>query len=213
MQELLSAYLFQYKKCPLPGTGTLFIKRHEAVIIVSDKKILPPTRQIFFEKKETDAADLHDYIAVQKGISREEAAQKLSQYSETISNLQAPDKISITDVGEFYRDADGSLEFLPAVPVSAFAPEVQAERVIHPHEEHPILVGDTETTNTEMTEYYAEEAPSRKNRWWWIAAIVLFALAALLVVFYMDKNGVYSTFGISHQYDVQPAPETYKKLP
>ena len=69
MQELLTDYLFQNKKCPLPGVGTLVIHRKEAQIFVTEKKITAPQEDIFFFTDETNADDLHDFIAAQKGIT------------------------------------------------------------------------------------------------------------------------------------------------
>jgi hypothetical protein len=81
-----------------------------------------------------------------------------------------------------------------AVPVpEIFLQPVNAERVIHPEAEHAILVGDKETTNTEMTEYFSETT-EQKSRWWiWAIVLGVSGIAALII--YMNGAGILSRFG------------------
>jgi hypothetical protein len=66
---------------------------------------------------------------------------------------------------------------------------VVAERVIHKDAEHAILVGDKETTNVEMTEYYTDETAVAKDKWW-IWAIVLGVVAISVIAYYLSQNGI-----------------------
>lgn len=211
MQELIASYLLQYKKCPLPGVGSLAVRRTEATIIAGEKRIAAPAEEIIFSHDELNADDLHDFIAAQKGISKDEAAYQLGRYCEELKSLQGSDKATIQSTGEFYRDADGSLAFIPVQPLFA-AQDIYAEKVIHPDTSHAILVGDTETTNVAMNEYYAEEEPKARSRWW-IFALIIFVIAAALIGFYLIDPAHNSSFGISHKYDVDSAGKTYKSLP
>lgn len=211
MQDLLSSYLFQYKKCPLPGVGSLVIRRSEAEIIAGEKRITAPAEEIIFSGDELNADDLIWFIAAQKNINKEEAAYQLNRYCEAIKNLEGGDKTNIANTGDFYKDADGNLAFIGVKPSFAAA-DIYAEKVIHPDRSHAILVGDTETTNVAMNEYYAEEAPAPKSKWW-IFALVLFAIAAALIIYYYNAPGHNSNFGISHSYENDSAAKTYKALP
>jgi hypothetical protein len=77
---------------------------------------------------------------------------------------------------------------------AAFLQPVKAERVIHPEAEHQILVGDKETTNTLMTEYFSEEVHVKKNRWW-IWAIILCLVALIIILLYLNNAGLLSMAG------------------
>ncbi len=211
MQELLASYLLQYKKCPLPGIGSLTVRRSEAVIIAGEKRITAPAEEIVFSSEESDADDLHDFIAAQKSISKEEAAYQLGRYCEELKQLPDGEKVSIQHIGTFYKDANGSPAFTPE-QVYLAAADIYAEKVIHPDRSHAILVGDTETTNVAMNEYYAEEEPKAKSRWW-IFALILFLIAVTLIVFYLNDPAHNSNFGISHKYAVDSTAKTYKTLP
>jgi nucleoid DNA-binding protein len=212
MQELLTDYLFQNKKCPLPGVGNLAIHRQEAQIFVTEKRITAPQEEIFFSADETNADDLHDFIAAQKRITNEEAAYQLKRYCEEIKNISDSRNLIVENAGEFYKDADGNLSFTGVVLPPSFSPDVFAERVIHPHETHAILVGDTHTTNAVMNEYYAEETVSNRSRWW-IAAIIFGVIAAGLIGYYFnDKSGT-NTFGNASKHTAAPASKTYHIIP
>ncbi len=54
------------------------------------------------------------------------------------------------------------------------------------------VVGDKETTNTQMTELLNEEAPAKDK--WWILAIVLGAAGLLALIIYLYQNGI-NAFG------------------
>ncbi len=212
MQQLLADYLFQYKKCPVAGVGTLAVQKTEAVIFATEKKITPPAEDIVFTNEQVDSSDLEEYIAAQKNINKEEAAYQLNRFGEDIKNLQPSEKIILTNAGEFHKDIDGNITFLPVQLPVVFFKEIFAERIIHPHETHAILVGDTETTNTVMNEYYADEIPSAKSKWW-IFAIVIAVAALGAIFFYLNNNTASNTFGISHKNEAASPSKTYQTLP
>ncbi len=212
MQEILASYLFQYKTCPLPGAGTLKLLKTDAEIFVTEKKITAPVEYIIFTKEEQDAADAEEYLSVQTGVSKLEASYQLSRFAGDIKNLAAGDSISFTNAGSFSKNDDGEIQFLPAENANKFQQEIFAERVIHPHESHAILVGDTETTNTIMNEYYAEDTPVAKSRWW-IFAVAIAVLSAVLIIYYFNDASSNNNFGILIKNNTPSAPKTYLQLP
>jgi hypothetical protein len=56
------------------------------------------------------------------------------------------------------------------------------------------LVGDKETTNTLMNEYFNEDVLVKKNRWW-IWAIVLAVIALLAILIYTNNVNLSSMAG------------------
>jgi hypothetical protein len=114
----------------------------------------------------------------------------LKQYCRKLKFMGAHEDIKLPGAGHFHVSSDGNILFSPdEVPAAAILP-VAAEKVIRPNDTHTMLVGDTETTNTVMTEFYNDEQPAKSRRWW-VWAIVLFVLAATAIVIYMsdaDRN-------------------------
>jgi len=194
MHQLIASFLFQNKTCPLPGLGTLYISTGNSEANFSNKSFSAPSTTITFENKENDAGSFLDYVAAKTNQTVLQSIETLSQFckglkSSTIANNPA----TLHGVGEFFSDASGNIQFksnqLPAV----FLQPVIAERVIHPQAEHTILVGDKETTNTVMTEYYTE-VPVKKNRWW-IWSVVLGAIALLAILIYYNSTSANAMLG------------------
>lgn len=194
MQQIIAAYLFQHKTCPLPGLGTLCIQSSNAQSDFLNKNILAPVPAILFNSKETEADDLIDHIAAATNSTVYQAIENLGQFANQLkSTINSGKTVLLNGVGSFTNGNDGKIIFESIALPAAFLPPVHAERVIHPQAEHSILVGDKETTNTVMTEYFSEE-PAPKNRWW-IWAIIIGIIAIAVLAMYLTGNNILSRFG------------------
>jgi nucleoid DNA-binding protein len=193
MQELIASFLFQNNSCPLPGLGTLSVRTSGAVSDFTEKKIGPPTPEIRFDPNESNAAALLGYLARKTNSAPMDALEALKQYcNELKSDISTNQAASLPGVGKFYVDANGKLGFTPEVIPAGFLKPVPAERVIHPEASHAILVGDKETTSTEMTEYF-NETVVKKDRWW-IWATLLGVVGLIILLYYftdLDRNALF----------------------
>ncbi len=212
MQKLLADYLFQYKQCPLPDFGTLHIKNTAASSIFGERKISAPIPVIEFNDDVHSTEHVEAYIAVQKNITRDEAAHQLKKMVVDIQVLQLGQRLEIPNVGKFYKDENEKIGFIAVEAPAYFLPQVAAERVVHPNDSHSMLVGETETNTAAMAEYYAEEEPAMKSKWW-IFAIASFAVAAAAVGFYASDKKADSFFGAANKIEVKSADATYRMLP
>ena len=127
---------------------------------------------------------LPDFVAAKKNVSRSTAEKMLHDFC---AQLEERRELSIQSAGKFFINAEGAIFFEPAEVRPAFLQPVEADRVIHPEAEHTLLVGDTETTNTAMIDYYTDD-PVKKNRWW-IVALVIGLIAAMAIVAYFSGGG------------------------
>ena len=194
MQKQIASYLFQHKTCPLPGLGTLSVLNSGAEADFTNKAIAAPKSFIQFNNTETDTAGLLDYLVSTTGGDKYEVTEALDHFCDNLRNkmTQQPD-VQLDNVGSFFVDASGKINFKQQELPTSFLQPVFAERVIHPDTEHQILVGDKETTNTVMTGYF-NETPVVKDRWW-IWAIVLGSIGLIaLVIYFTELNGA-SPFG------------------
>ena len=184
MQHQIASYLFQHKTCPLPGLGTLRVKHTEAVSDFTNKSITAPKTYIEFSNTETDATGLLNYLAATVKGNGYEVSKALDHFCDDLkNNITQQQDVQLESVGSFFADASGNIRFKQQALPESFTQPVFAERVIHPDAEHAILVGDKETTNTEMTELLAPKSETKDR--WWIWAIVLgeSGLIALLIYF------------------------------
>jgi hypothetical protein len=209
MQELIISYLFQYRKCPLPGVGSLLIKEEGANVYHGEKKIVAPRPFIEFSDEQLPADDLLRYIAARKNISVNAAEKNLRDYCHTLSGLQQGSGSLLDDVGRFYVDENGKLVFSSLEIPAAFLPAVPAERAIHPNDEHEMLVGDTKTTSTVMSEFYNVEDRKRNNRWWiWAAALCV--IATIVSIIYFNDQRRNDAFGNAGRVEPAKQSPTYR---
>ena len=205
MEDLIELYLFKNKKCPLPEIGTLQIAATNAVAWYAEKRIEAPVAAIKLMESITDPGDFIRFIAERKNVSRDEASSLLMQYCKGLQNMDAFGETKLPHSGKFYVNADGNLVFRSIDIPKEFLPSVHTEPVLHPAATHNMVVGDKETTTTEMAAYYtvAESAPKSK---WWIWAIVFAVAGITALVLFLNTPGHSATFGNSQQ--IQPTPTT-----
>ncbi|MBL0056330.1 MAG: hypothetical protein IPP31_09045 [Chitinophagaceae bacterium] len=182
MEQLIASYLFLKKKCPLTGLGTLSINPSASITDFSNKLIYPPTPVIQFSGNETDTSELVEYLARRSGSSVDSAGERYQAFCQRIKTMASDNGLAPwKGVGVFQTDESGNTRFQPEALPAEYDQPVTANRVIHPEATHQILVGDKETTNVVMAEYFSEKPVARER--WWIWALVL-ALAGMAVIAY-----------------------------
>jgi hypothetical protein len=199
MQNQIASYLFQHKTCPLPGLGTLSVIHSGAEADFTNKSIAAPKSFIEFSDTQTDATGLLNYLSATFGGNTYEVSEALDHFCDNLRNKMTlqPD-VELENLGSFFVDVSGKINFKPAELPAVLAQPVFAERVIHPDAEHQILVGDKETTNTVMTELLAPKSETKDR--WWIWAIVLGLVGIATVVIYFTVFNGTSAFGNAINY-------------
>lgn len=172
MLDVIASSLFQKKSCRLPGIGTLEVVTRPAEYDFSNQRILAPRQTIVFINAPSSDNTFNEFSAI---------SQLMKQ------KLKEDGTVNIEGLGSFVKDGAG-LQFVPVEVDADLLQPVSAERVIHKDAEHAILVGDKETTNTVMTEYYTEEVVETTDKWW-IWAIVLGVAAAGIIAYYLSQHG------------------------
>jgi len=196
MQQLIASYLFHNKICPLPGFGSLFITTNGAAIDFTDHLVSAPKQVVYFNDKEMNTAGLVNYVAERTGQTEQEVIESLKNFSAHLRNeILIHAKAVLPGIGHFFIDEHGNTIFEQEELPEAFMQPVTAIRVIHPNAEHTMLVGDKETTNTMMTEYFSEEEVVKDR--WWIWALVIAGLALLTLVIYFSNSSNASHLGNS----------------
>jgi hypothetical protein len=208
MEDLIELYLFKNKQCPLPSVGVLQIVYANAVALYGDEKIEAPVPSIKLLESSMPADDLIKFIASQKNISTAEATVLLTQYCERLQNMDAYGETRLPHSGKFYVNADGNLVFKTMEMPKAFLQEVAAERVVHPATSHAMVVGDKETTSTEMAAYYSDLEAGSKDKWWiWATGLAVVA-AVVLFLHYKDQTGA-AAIGNTQPIEIPPVFKTY----
>ena len=189
-----SAQAYTLARILLPLADNYRESNTEAVTDFTNKKIAAPVPAIQFQKIEDSTGSLLSFIAAKTNSNTYEAAEALDHFCDKLKKeIETSSVAKLHGVGNFFINTYGEIKFLQEELPPFYLPPVRAERVIHPEAEHNILVGDKETTNTAMTDYFNEE-PVEKDRWWiWAIILGVIGLGAILIYF-SDSNSS-SLFG------------------
>jgi len=197
MKEILLKYLLQYQQLGLPGIGFLQLHTRASQTDIVNKRILPPTPSFRFSEDVPPIAEkeLVRYIAGRMQISESVAERQLEDFSAaSLEGIKKGIPLEWTGFGSIRKGIAGEITFdLATKSIFAFPP-VTAERVIRTNAEHTILVGDTEKTNTQMSELLLEEEPKKKSAWWVWAAILAFIGLTVLGFYLYQHNGRVDAF-------------------
>lgn len=173
MDYLIAPTLFQNKICRLPGIGTLSVIISKAENDFVNSRLSAPVPSIIFSASKDNEDTFNEFTALSELIKKD---------------LDEKGSVTIQSVGNFIKNEVGGVDFIPLEINKIFTPVVIAERVIRHATEHTILVGDKETTNFEMSEYFVEENKEPTDNWW-IWTIVLGLVGAAIVGYYILENG------------------------
>lgn len=213
MQNLITSYIIQARECRLRDIGRFKVNDISANTDIANKQMIPPSIEIIFTSREDKISDgLVKYVAEKKMISISEAMDELKRWcADTKTKLKNGAEILLEPLGTIKKGPSGNL-FIPHTSSIIFFEPVAAERVIHENSQHEMLVGDRQTTSSEMNTYYQEEEVIKKNNSWKIFAIILFAIAMffLIVHFYGNPFSL-STIGNQHKVIPLTTPNTYTK--
>jgi len=171
MEQNIASYLFRNGYCILPGIGKLTLVTTPAETDFMNSQINAPVQNILFSNEDKNSSVFNELSAVSEHLKM---------------MLDAKRTVLLNGIGTFYKDDNGDIHFTPLQINAALSNPVHAERVVHQHSEHTMLVGDKETTNVVMTEYFSD-VPVQKSRWW-IGAVIIAAVALVLLIVRIAQN-------------------------
>ncbi len=181
MYQIIATTLFQNKICRLPGIGTLRMVAHSAETDFVNARIKSPAYTIDFIAERNDENVFNEFSAMSEILQK---------------SLNENGRYFLKGIGTFLKDGANIIDFTP-IPINAvFTIPISAERVIRQDEAHAILVGDQQTTNVEMTEFFTEKETLDDK--WWIWAIVFAAVGVSALLFYFYKYGLQALGNMAH---------------
>lgn len=178
MYNFIAASFFRRKSCVLPGIGKLALVTYPASADFSNKQIQAPVQEIVFTPIASGDHLFNEFSAISELIKK---------------SLEETGLVNLAGIGVFTKSDAEEIKFTPVQLDENMQAPVAAVRVIRQRSEHAMLVGDKETTNTQMTELLnEEEAPSKSK--WWVWAAILGAAGLVLLAIYLSQHGT-NAFG------------------
>lgn len=185
-------YLMQHQQVCIPGIGIFYKQRTAAHLDFSNKVFQPPAYTILFREEPVKAdKDFYSFLSNEQGVNEVEAIRHFQDFAYRFKeHLSQFSQTDLPGLGVMHKGSDGALLFTPGHLLANYFPATPAERIVRKQSEHTMLVGDNETTNTQMQERLDEDQTESKS-WWWIGAIVLGVLAIIAIVYYyMQHDGI-----------------------
>lgn len=195
MVKLVGTYLLQNGSVSIPGLGTIYVERVPAQSDFVNRQILPPGYHYRFDRYfDSPAKDLFTFISACSGVPDYEAMKLYNEWALGLRNsISAGNAAALDGIGSISRDDRGEIIFDPVGELPTHLVAVPAERIIRSNISHNLLVGDLETTNTEMSDYY--QGVHRERESWWIYALIIAAVALTAIFFHYYNNGAAAPFG------------------
>lgn len=197
MNDILTSYLLQNKSISIPGLGSMYIERIPAQTDFVNKRILPPDYHFRFDKY-FDAPDkeFFTYLAQQMNKADYEAIKWYNEWAYDLRNkIREGEEVEWKNVGVLKKDAGGDIIFEAAGAIDTLHEPAPANRVIHSHAQHTMLVGDHEV----VREFHHEETEDAlvdtyvEKESWWLYALIIAAIALSVIFFHFYNNGTNST--------------------
>lgn len=189
MQDALYEFLILNKKISLPGIGTICLAQRSAQHDFAGKQFMAPAFSFFIDSgNDKPSGKLFEWLSSSLGITEWDAIKSVNDFSFSVKQRIADDgEMNWKNVGIIKRDLAGKfiLDSKALLPTEA---PVIAEKVIREKAEHTVRVGESEKTNVEMEEYFAET--SKGKDYTWVIAIVITVLALMFIGWYFSEKGL-----------------------
>lgn len=191
MFELLTRYLFEHKKLPVPHVGIFELEKREAGTNLSAETIVAPAWQVKFiadsDTVNVVPAGLYNWLAVNKGVTRDEAGRLFESFANSLKERLAHGETVLWEGLGTLQEMDGTVSFVPAAAHFSPFTNVAAKKIIRENTSHATLVGDKETTTAQMREQLLlpDERKGKGATMMWI----LLAAALVAAAWYFSQNG------------------------
>jgi hypothetical protein len=190
MYAILNRYLFLNKTIAVPGLGTICMESQPAYIDASTRTIQPPAYRFRFDKfSDSPDKDLFSYLSSEQHISDYEALRQYNDFAYSLRDrLNYYREAPWEGLGTLRKDDMGEVQFDSSIENPFFLQPVPAEKVVRANAKHMLLVGDRERSNSEMSDWFAEE-PVHGNRLWWLVALLGGIAAILVIMIHFSSHG------------------------
>jgi hypothetical protein len=193
MNDILTSYLLQNKSISIPGLGSMYIERIPAQTDFVNKRILPPAYHFRFDKYfDAPDKDFFTYLAQQMNKADYEAIKWYNEWAYELRNrIREGEEVEWKNVGVLKKDTNGEITFEAAGAIVTLQEPAPANRVVHSHAQHTMIVGDREVVR-EFSHEETEEAPVDtyvEKESWWLYAFIIAAIALSIIFFHFYRNG------------------------
>ena len=192
--DLLSYYLLTFHRLPMPGIGTLLLKRQPARLQILEKQIEAGGYMIEWTGEADQDNHIVRWLAGQMNISLEASAELFQTYINQLTQiLQLENKIQWGSWGSLEKKEEGQMFFNGSVIRVIGHASVPAEKVVRKKSDHSVLVGDQTFSADDMQEKLQKSFVKVRHHWIIITVALLgMAVLTMIYLFAADRNFIHS---------------------
>jgi hypothetical protein len=182
MLQLLTNYLFQYKKVSVPHVGTIQLVQHPPVLLLVDKKLQPPSFSAELKREEAVSDHQLNFLGSFLNGGKDVISKELSFFGDKLQEKINGPGFEWIGLGTITK----SIQIFP-ININGFE-TIRAEKIIRQDTQHAILVGDKEMTSVQMTERRTVAKPVIKKSstlitvGWTLLGLSILAIAIFLYI-------------------------------
>ena len=208
--RLLTAYLFQFHRLPLPDMGTIVLRKQSAQLNPLEKKINPPTYILELNSSEIEIGELTEWLAMHLHTTSDEAFYTLKNYVQKIKDhLTHTDTFNWGALGLIGKTESGQFTFTGNELISQGHKTLQAEKVIRTNPEHEVLIGDRTYAGENLAQLLKSSKKEKmKSRDYLPALGIIFFLLIIMYLFISDKY-MFERHQQQFKLNVKTPPDTY----
>ncbi len=214
LPSLLYKYFIQTGSVNIPSIGNLVSTKSNSVNDFVVKELRPGSISVGFNAGDQEM-DNHqfEYLVKKSGDQAAEVKHALVVLGEELHHrLHLEKKLEWMDVGSFFVDENGSIQFLPKVNYVELHKPVHYQHVIRKDAVYEMRVGEEQKSTVEMENYFEEQRNSAGKTKWKTGALILVGLIVVALFVRYSKGSFNVLDGRYQKINFTNTQSTYKVL-
>jgi len=214
LSGILYKYLILNGSMSIPDFGSFEVYTHHALNDFPSKKLLPPKQSIRFKKEiNQNFAPLIKYLQTRINATEDHIVRLLSDFSAQLKKkIYTEEKVDWDGIGSLITSPNGEINILSKSDQADYYEEKGYKQVLRENNQHSVLVGDEEKTNTEMIEFF--EVKKKENKFTsWIYMLIFMFILSIACLFMRLSMGNFSILDARHAPIKMSYPSNTYKVP
>ena len=214
LPSLLYKYFTQTGSVNIPSIGNLVSSKTDAVNDFVVKELRPGSISIDFSAgdQQMDIRQF-EYLVNRSGDQAADVKHALVVLGEELHHrLHLEKKLEWMDVGSFFVDENGRIQFQPKVNHVELHKPVHYQHVIRKDAVYEMRVGEEQKSTVEMENYFEEQRSSAGKNKWKTGAFVLVGLIVVALLVRYSKGSFKVLDGRYQKINFTGIQSTYKVL-
>jgi len=214
LSGILYKYLILNGSMSIPDFGSFEVYTHHALNDFPSQKLLPPKQSIRFKKEiNQNFAPLINYLQTRINATEDHILRLLSDFSDQLKKkIYTEEKVDWDGIGSLITSPNGEINILSKLDQADYYAEKGYKHVLRENNQHAVLVGDEEKTNTEMIEFF--EVKKKENIFSsWINMLIFMLILSMAFFFIRLSMGNFSILDGRHAPIKMTYPSNTYKVP